>query len=983
MISVHKQNYGYDKAGRQAAYNYSDLRGILKVKDFAGLETSTYYFRRYDVSYNGKIRQVVDAKDRVVLNCRYDKVTGELSRVRDMADNETYYAYDKNGWLASVSRSVPGGKQPLLRINYDPRGNPVEYLRLDAEGKVATITKLSYNSSRDLTAVDNGEQSMSFSYNNFGRPTQTSDIFNRAAKFEYDKYNRLKAATAPNGIRMVYAYTAAGMVSEIKRFASLDEQELLSSLKISYDADGYVVACTDNQGHVKKLEHDSMGRVIAEYFPDNTAVKYSYSVLGQLHKVIDQNKNPIAFEWNKFGSLGEKTTAENQVTDYSYDKYGLLQSVISKLKNSQSADREIKYSYDAFDRVTAIDYGAGQIKTFKYDSWGKVLQTTQTEDKKVSIADFQYDQFDRLAKKTVTTDAGNNVVSKTGFEYAYDRYGKRTERLVTFNDGQKRKSEWTYDKYGRIVAMNDEGKAVTYTYDSQSRISVRKADNIPVYYTYTRFGQLETKSLGSPFAFSGDSKPIAYIKYFYSPDGQITARNVNGNKQDYKYDLKGQLLAVVDATGKAVEQYVYDAAGNILSKSIDGKVTTFKYDKANQLVSSTDANGKVTHYDYDAAGRLTKEGDKSYAYGWLDKVMSVNEGGKLSASFEYGIDNQLSSRTDATGKSENLTWDGLALIKRDATNFVNESAVTGGNPILAFGKDSSKVLFEDMLGSSMGSVEGGKFNTIKRTAFGELESGDSQLDFFTGKPQVEGLGYAFLFRNYRAEQGKWQTADPMGYPNGWNNLAYCCNLPMIALDPLGLSLWDSITATASSAWSSVTAAASNPTFQNTVGAVGGGLQIAAGVTLGAAVGWTGIGAIAAGALIIQGTASLVTSGANLYQGNNVLNTSGAAGAITSLMTDNPNANATATIIDLGINLASGGVAISQANQAAKTAIMPGSLAGYLQQYNMTSTEYTNLLNNGVTTYNSSTFENIIDATNIFTSTVNTLIQLSKNGSIGE
>jgi len=387
-----------------------------------------------------------------------------------------------------------------------------------------------------------------------------------------------------------------------------------------------------------------------------------------------------------------------------------------------------------------------------------------------------------------------------------NRYGKRTERLISFNDGQKRKSGWVYDKYGRLTAMNDEGKTVSYAYDNQSRISVRKADNIPVYYTYTRFGQLETKSLGSPFSGmagnSGDNKPIAYIKYFYSPDGQITARDVNGNKQDYKYDLKGQLLAVVDATGKAVEQYVYDAAGNILSKTIDGKVTTFKYDKANQLVSSTDATGKVTHFDYDAAGRLTKEGDKSYAYGWLDKVMSVNESGKLASSYEYGIDGQLSSRVDASGKSENFTWDGLALIKRDSTNFVNESAVTGGNPILAFGKDSSKVLFEDMLGSTVGSVEAGKFNAIDRSAFGELESGDSSIDFFTGKPQVEGLGYAFLFRNYRAEQGKWQTQDPIGlaitspefanktnsrryaigYPDGWNNLAYVNNNVTMYID---------------------------------------------------------------------------------------------------------------------------------------------------------------------------------------------------------
>jgi RHS repeat-associated protein len=353
------------------------------------------------------------------------------------------------------------------------------------------------------------------------------------------------------------------------------------------------------------------------------------------------------------------------------------------------------------------------------------------------------------------------------------RYGKRTERVITFNDGQKRKSEWVYDKYGRLAAMNDEGKTVTYNYDNQSRISVRKADNIPVYYTYTRFGQLESKSLGSPFPLSDNSKavPMAYIKYFYSPDGQITARDVSGNKQNYQYDLKGQLLAVVDATGKAVEQYVYDPAGNILKKTIDEKTTTFKYDKANQLVSSTDASGKVTKYDYDAAGRLTQEGDKSYAYGWLDKVMSVSDNGKLASSYYYGIDGQLASRTDAAGKSENFTWDGLALVKRDSTNFVNESAVTGGNPILAFGKDSSKVLFEDMLGSTVGSAESGKFSAINRTAFGESNS-DNELNFFTGKPQIEGLGYAFLFRNYRADQGKWQTQDPLGYPDGWNNLAY-------------------------------------------------------------------------------------------------------------------------------------------------------------------------------------------------------------------
>jgi len=62
------------------------------------------------------------------------------------------------------------------------------------------------------------------------------------------------------------------------------------------------------------------------------------------------------------------------------------------------------------------------------------------------------------------------------------------------------------------------------------------------------------------------------------------------------------------------------------------------------------------------------------------------------------------------------------------------------------------------------------------------------MDFFTGKPNVEGLGYAFLMRNYRSELGKWQTADPLGYPDGWNNLAYCNNWVTNYIDKLGTDI---------------------------------------------------------------------------------------------------------------------------------------------------------------------------------------------------
>ena len=74
-------------------------------------------------------------------------------------------------------------------------------------------------------------------------------------------------------------------------------------------------------------------------------------------------------------------------------------------------------------------------------------------------------------------------------------------------------------------------------------------------------------------------------------------------------------------------------------------------------------------------------------------------------------------------------------------------------------------------------------NAAALTAFGE--GTDADKAFFTGKPYVEGLGHAFWMRNYRASLSKWQTADPMGYPDGWNQLAYCNNGVTSAVDLWG------------------------------------------------------------------------------------------------------------------------------------------------------------------------------------------------------
>ena len=362
-------------------------------------------------------------------------------------------------------------------------------------------------------------------------------------------------------------------------------------------------------------------------------------------------------------------------------------------------------------------------------------------------------------------------------KYTYDNYGKRLSRIIT-KGGEILDEYNTYDKFGRLVKTQSNGKTVEYIYNKKNQLSKQIIDGNSVKFEYSKLGQLAGKTL-----FDKDGKPLSELKYFYSKSGELTSRLANGKLQEYKYDAKNQLLAVIDMENKsAVEEYVYDASGNILKKTINGKTTTYTYDDANQLLSSTNPEGDITSYAYDAAGRLVKEGEKTYEYGWLDKVMRVAEDGKELARFEYHNNNQLAKAIRKNGV-ETFEWDGLALIERNGTKYINEPHVGGGNPVLAISDKSTEAIFTDILGTSLGKIEENRYSAIDKTSFGADTSDKSS--FFTGKPYVENIGYAFLFRNYRADMGKWSSQDIIGYPDGWNNFTYCGNKIISYIDLLG------------------------------------------------------------------------------------------------------------------------------------------------------------------------------------------------------
>ena len=758
-----------DKAGRTAFYSYDEANGIFTATDFTGRSTTTYYFMRYDAAYLGKVRKVVDGRGRDLVAFRYDKETGRPVRVTDRLGNKRILEYDAKGNCTKLSRRADWSlaEEPVRSFAYDRKNRLKSVSELDADGKPVRTTSLSYDKQGRPTRVTDGRRAVSVAYSPSGFPLSLKDDFS-SVSLAYDRYNRLVSSTDPYGVVTTRTYADHGGLAKVER---KDGSVLLSSISVGYDKSGLPVSVTDQDGRMTACDRDALGRIVKEKYANDTEVAYGYDKIGRLSSVLDENGHEIKFGWDRFG-LSSRFTAAAQLTDMKRDANGLVTSVTAS--KDGKTDRTVRREYDAHDRVTKVDYGNNETETFAYDKWGRLAAHTRGKLKET----YAYDHFGRLAQKDE-----NGLV----YTYAYDAYGSRTSRTVRSPAGETTEERRSYDKYGRLVEISSFGTSVKYRYDAKGRIARQTVDGSPIDFAYTKYGHLAGKYLG------GKEKPDASVEYEYSKSGQSVARTANGVRQTYEYDGRGQLLAVKE-NGVHVERYAYDKAGNMLKKTIRGKTTTFAFDGANQLVSST-TDGVTTKYAYDAAGRLVREGGKTYRYGYLDKVLSVTEG-KQKLTYDYHADGQIASANYGNGKTEEFLWDGLALVRRGGEQFINEPHVGGGNPVV-----SSKGVsyFNDMLGTTVGFKSNGKYSAAALTAFGErLDNVDSTSPvirslgegWFTGKPYVEGLGHAFLFRNYRASLSKWQSADPMGYPDGWNQLAYCGNAATSAVDLWGCQAYD-------------------------------------------------------------------------------------------------------------------------------------------------------------------------------------------------
>ena len=516
---------------------------------------------------------------------------------------------------------------------------------------------------------------------------------------------------------------------------------------------------------------------------------------------------------------------------------------------------------------------AGTVTAYTRNTLGQVTQVTRPE------VTYSYDPAHR--PRTVTDSRGPKTLT-----YTYSPGGL----LNSLQDGEGNLTSYLYDPVGRLTGIwAPNGDVVTFAYDPGGRLTEKWFPNgVNTRYRYNPDNTLRQVLNRVGFA---DTTILSQHDYSYDGIGNrfthIEKIGASTTAYKYVYDPLDRLLEVLDNVTNALkEAYAYDSLGNRLTKT-DGVTTlAYVYDAANQVKEirqGSPSGALLASLTYDLNGNLTNRGDgRTLTYDPLNRLTQVDESGQPTQTYAYDDQGRRVRKTVGSAATSYL-YDGPDIIG-EYTTWASPTAGTTHGPatddsLLRATATMAQYFHQDGLGSVVvvSNPAGGTDGAVRYDAWGNrtvVSGAVPPVYGYTGRePDETGLIF-YRARYYDPTLGRFTQRDPVGVEGGTNLYAYVNGNPVNFTDPLGLLGMDPLQrmfadASANNA-GGVVSDANPPGYSGLLGprarAAGSlllrGGEILTGVTIGAGVGWTGVGAVAGGGLIFHG---VLGAGADLQQ----------------------------------------------------------------------------------------------------------------------
>jgi RHS repeat-associated protein len=638
----------------------------------------------------------------------------------------------------------------------------------------------------------------------------------------------------------------------------------------TYDALGQPTSVTDDHNNVTTSTYDNLGRRTSVVSPDAGRTDTVYDLAGDMIKKITpklaQTSQAIEYDYafRRLVGIRYPTFTGNNVT-YTYGapgaannganriiastdgagaltrEYGPLGEVIKETRTSAGQGSHTfafttSYRYDTWNRVLSMTYPDGEVLTYHYNSGGQVDSATGAK------AGFAYTYLQRLDydkfEQRVLLDTGNG----TRTQYTYNATDRRLRNLhATLAQGYVFQNlNYTYDQVGNITAVSNDT-----TPPSSPDVGMQVGGPTTETFQYDDLYQLTHAE--------GTYQPRTPLLDRYRLDiSYDSIHNITSKNQVHELVSNGNVQT--DAKFTYDNAYAYGGAQPHAPTSLG--IYTISYDADGNQISRDQQPQPRRQLIWDEEDRLACSHENVQSLSLPQTPASCDNAGGTPNRARYLYDDQgnrviKDSSTFHVYPNANYSTDGTKEYKHiyvGQTKLLTQAVFKNTNR----SEDQQFYSHGDQLRSTqyVTDASGGMAEHLEYFAGGEtwVSEHPSQPvpQQFTGKeldPETD--LYYFGSRYYDPRTQLWQSPDKAlesyldGQPNGGArnpvNLAlytYAYNSPIRLSDPDGLFPWNRVI--------------------GGVKMVGGILEASAGVAVGAATSWTGVGAVGGAVVAVHG-----------------------------------------------------------------------------------------------------------------------------------
>ncbi|EMJ59829.1 RHS repeat-associated core domain-containing protein [Leptospira sp. P2653] len=450
----------------------------------------------------------------VYITFQYNDPDGALtSMVEPSASGGTILTnVTRTGFTETKTTTYPDG-QSTTKIEITNELGQV--LSKTENGRITSYTYSPFGEASTITDV--GGLTTNINYDSLGRRTSTQDPNSGTISFNYDSVGRIASQTDARGKTITFTYDLLGRpLTQTTNGPEAPIQYTYDDGSVPYSK-GRVTQISDGSGITKffynqrgetiqrtkyvdditaifKSDYDSLGRLIANTYPDGTKTHNNYTPTGTISSITMDSADGtsightvVSYQGPYLNADGvpslRRTTGNGVTMEIAYEPIEQRPLGIVSKKPDGTVIGNAEYTYDAKGNITRIEDKLNPTRTqnFTLDNLGRVTQATG----KYGTQNYSYSSNGNLLQKgaytltygdgthanAVTTatsantgtmnytyDASGNMLSRNGDTLRYDSYGKLIE--ITPN-GVTDSVYYSYDYTGNRIKAITNGSSVT------------------------------------------------------------------------------------------------------------------------------------------------------------------------------------------------------------------------------------------------------------------------------------------------------------------------------------------------------------------------------------------------------------------------------------------------------------------------------------------------------------------------------------------